>query len=70
MGTANSGRLPIRQEVPLIQHDERGTQIGSRQLISAYPVKYEGPILRGQANDVAIEELVLSPEGIEWRPPK
>lgn len=70
MGTSHSGLRPIRQEVFLIQRDEKGTQVGSWQLVNTYPVKYEGPTLEGQANDVAIEELVLSPEGVEWRPPK
>jgi phage tail-like protein len=70
IGSVRSGGLAIRKQVVLIQRDETGTQVGSWHLTGAYPTKWEGPTLGAKGNDVAIEELVLSPEGIEWIPPK
>ncbi len=37
-------------------------------LSSARPIKYAGPPLSGQGNDVEIEELVLASEGLEVKP--
>jgi hypothetical protein len=66
MGTSHSGWRPIRQEVFLIQRDEKSTRVGSWQLVSAYPVKYEGPTLGGQANDVAIVVLQTYKGHLHW----
>ena len=53
----------------LIQRDERHATVATWRLIRGYPLKYTGPALNGKATDVAIEELVLSSESIEWIPP-
>ena len=55
----------------MIQCDEKGTRVGGMAARQHLPSKVRwGPTLEGQANDVAIEELVPSADGIDWRPPK
>jgi phage tail-like protein len=59
-----------RRDFVLIQRGEAGIPLASWRLNRGLPVKYTGPTLSGKGSDVAIEELVLSFEGIEWIPPK
>jgi phage tail-like protein len=35
-------------------------------LTSAFPAKWEGPLLKGKGTEVAIETLELAHEGLEW----
>jgi phage tail-like protein len=57
------------REVIITLRDETGHPARSWKLHNTLPVKYTGPTLSGKGSDVAIEELVLSSEGIEIVPP-
>lgn len=46
--------------------EDRQTTVQSWKLLNARPMKYTGPSLTGKGTDVAIEELVLSCETIEF----
>jgi phage tail-like protein len=52
------------------RHNAANVAIQAWRLRNARPKKYTGPTLGGKGNDVAIEELVLSTEGIELVPPR
>ncbi len=67
---ARSGGVAVRRNAVLTLRDSAGTSVITWRFSSAYPTKYQGPTLGGKGNDIAIEELVLSPEAVEWIPPK
>ena len=67
---ARSGGVAVRRNVVLTLRDSAGSPVITWRFSNAYPTKYQGPTLGGKGNDVAIEELVLSPEAVEWIPPK
>jgi len=49
--------------------DTANRPVEAWKLNNAFPSKYTGPAFNAQGNDVAIEELVLSPESLEIWPP-
>jgi phage tail-like protein len=59
-----------KRNIIVIQRDETGVPAAQWLLSNAYPKKYEGPTLGTKGNDIAIEELILSSESIQWIPPK
>ncbi len=63
------GARRIRDAV-LMQRDDAGAIAGSWELGRSRVKKYVGPALNAKGTDVAIEELVLGYESLEWRPPK
>jgi phage tail-like protein len=67
---ARSGGAEGKHSVVLTQRDETGRPVMSWRLSNASPKKYAGPTLGGKGNDLAIEELILSSEGIEIRTSK
>lgn len=44
--------------------EDRVTTVMEWKLMNARPMKYTGPALNGKSNDVAMQELVLSSEGV------
>jgi phage tail-like protein len=58
------------RNIVLIQRDLAGMPAAQWLLTNTYPKRYQGPTLTASGSDVAIEELILSSEGIEWIPPK
>jgi phage tail-like protein len=55
----------IRRDVRIVLLDAERNPVRSWMLARAYPIKYTGPRLNAKGNDVVIEELVLSCEGLE-----
>jgi phage tail-like protein len=54
-----------KREVVITLRDEAGTPVQSWKLRGVVPMKYTGPTLAGKGgSDVAMEELVLSAEGL------
>ena len=45
--------------------DERSAPVAGWTLHRAWPIRYQGPTMRADANEVAIEELVLTHERLE-----
>jgi len=66
---ARSGGSTLGHDVIIVLRDEAGNPVQRWKLSSASPKKYTGPTLSGKGDDVAMEELVLSAEGIELVPP-
>ncbi|HEY7711521.1 MAG TPA: phage tail protein [Candidatus Entotheonella sp.] len=63
-----NARNPRPQSTPplaIILLDEQGTAAKRWNLIRAFPVKWIGPDLKAMGNEVAIETLELTHEGIE-----
>lgn len=55
-----------QRQVVITMFDEAGTKVQSWTLRGCVPLKYTGPTFAGKGGgDVAMEELVLSVEGIE-----
>ena len=55
-----------KRTVVITLRDEAGTPVQKWTLTKAAPMKYTGPTLAGKGGgDVAMEELVLSSEGLE-----
>jgi phage tail-like protein len=54
-----------RKNVVVILMDDARTPVVVWKLFDAFPRKWEGPTLRAQGNEIAIEALVLSCEGLE-----
>jgi phage tail-like protein len=61
---ATTGMTP-RKSASIVLVDERGRQVKCWCLRNAWPVKLIRPALKATANDVAIETLELTCEGIE-----
>lgn len=57
-----------KRKVKVTLQDERNRAVQAWTLLGARIVKYTGPPLNAEGNDVAIEELVLSYERIEMKP--
>jgi phage tail-like protein len=57
-----------RQNVVIVEVDEKGTDVARHVVSGAWPVKYHGADLNAEGNDVAIESLELAGEGIESVP--
>ena len=56
-----------RRDVAIVLLDESRTEVARWLLVRAWPIKYEGPALNASTSEVAIEELVLTCEGVEMR---
>lgn len=56
-------------DVLITQLNPSGQAMLSWRLRNTVPRKFTGPGLTAKGNDVAIEELVLSTESIQWEPP-
>ena len=54
-----------RRNVTITLLDEAGTPVLVWKLSNAWPKKFEGPALNASANEVAIESLTLTCEGID-----
>jgi phage tail-like protein len=55
-----------KREVSITLRDEGGAPVQTWKLHAVIPLKYTGPTLAGKGGgDVAIEELVLSSEGLD-----
>jgi phage tail-like protein len=55
-----------KREVSIILRDEAGKPVQTWNLHSVIPLKYTGPTFAGKGGgDVAMEELVLSSEGLD-----
>ena len=54
-----------RRSVGIVLLDEQRQEVARWALRRAWPSKWTGPELRGLGNEVAIETLELSHEGIE-----
>jgi phage tail-like protein len=58
-----------KREVVITLRDEAGRPVQSWTLRGVVPLKYTGPTLAAKGGgDVAMEELVLSAEGMEFAP--
>ena len=57
-----------RQNVVIVEVDEKGTDVARYVVNGAWPVKYEGADLKAEGNEVAIESLELVSDGIETVP--
>ena len=53
-----------KRDITITLKDETGTPVRKWTLQSVIPLKYTGPTLAGKGGDVAMEELVLSSEGM------
>jgi len=53
------------REVTITQFGEGRQPVKTWKLLSARPIKYTGPALSGKGSAVAIEEVIVSSEGIE-----
>lgn len=54
-----------KRDVTITLKDETGQPVRKWKLQAVLPLKYTGPTLAGKGGEVAIEELVLSSEGLE-----
>lgn len=54
-----------KRDVTITLKDETGQPVRKWKLQAVLPLKYTGPTLAGKGGDVAIEELVLSSEGLD-----
>ena len=68
ISAARSGGAAATRDVIVSERVATGAVLNSWRLVHAVPKKCTGPTLGGKSGDVAIEELVLSPEGIEFCP--
>ncbi len=58
---------PERRDVVITMRDEAGTDIQQWQLHSVFPMKWTGPTFAAKGGgDVAMEELVLTTEGMDF----
>jgi phage tail-like protein len=60
-----SAGLKAKRDVFISLKDETGAVVRTWKLQGVVPLKYTGPTLAGKGGEVAMEELVLSSEGIE-----
>lgn len=61
----NGSESSLRTVTIKLQNEDHSLIVQEWKLTNARPIKYTGPSLTGKGTDVAIEELVLSSEGIE-----
>ena len=53
-----------RRDITVKLLNEKNKIVVSWKVIRAFPVKFSGPVLNANSNDVAIEELELAHEGL------
>jgi phage tail-like protein len=59
--------VAAKRDVVITLRDEAGTPVEAWRLNRVFPLKYTGPTLAAKGGgDVAMEELVLSSEGLEF----
>ncbi len=63
--SVRSGLPSPSRTVRITLLDEASAPVTSWTLRRAWPIKYEGPAMKADANEVAIEELVLTHERLE-----
>jgi phage tail-like protein len=56
-----------RRRVTIRLHGPDGEPVVEWELVAARPTKWSAPDLDASSNDVAIEELELVHEGLEWK---
>jgi phage tail-like protein len=67
---ARTTGVDAQRDVTITLRDEANNPVQVYKLFSVTPKGYTGPTLSGKgAGDLAIEELVLAPEGFEIAPP-
>ncbi|MBC8008533.1 MAG: phage tail protein [Burkholderiales bacterium] len=54
-----------KRDIVITLKDETGAPVRKWKLQSVIPLKYTGPTLAGKGGDMAMEELVLSAEGMD-----
>lgn len=54
-----------RKNASIVLHNEKHDEVVRWNLVNAWPSKYVGPDLKANANEVAIESVELTHEGIE-----
>lgn len=59
---------PDRRNGSVILLDDEGHEVLRWNFFNAFPQKWEGPELKGEGQDVAIETVTLSCEGLERAP--
>lgn len=54
-----------RRNASIVLHNEKHDEVVRWNLVNAWPSKYVGPDLKANANEVAIESIELTHEGVE-----
>jgi phage tail-like protein len=54
-----------RKNASVVLHNEKHDEVVRWNLVNAWPSKYVGPDLKANANDIAIESIELTHEGVE-----
>lgn len=54
-----------RRNASIVLHNEKHEEVVRWNLVNAWPSKYVGPDLKANANEVAIESIELTHEGVE-----
>ena len=54
-----------RRNASVVLHNEKHEEVVRWNLVNAWPSKYVGPDLKANANEVAIESVELTHEGVE-----
>ena len=54
-----------RRNASVVLHNEKHEEVVRWNLVNAWPSKYVGPDLKANANEVAIETVELTHEGVE-----
>jgi phage tail-like protein len=54
-----------RRNGSIVMLDRRGQEVARWNFVRAWPLKWDGPDLNAEGNDVAIETLELAHEGVE-----
>jgi phage tail-like protein len=54
-----------RKNASIVLHNEKHDEVVRWNLVNAWPSKYVGPDLKASANEVAIESVELTHEGME-----
>ena len=54
-----------RRNASVVLHNEKHEEVVRWNLVNAWPSKYVGPDLKANANEVAIESIELTHEGVE-----
>ena len=53
-----------RKNASVVLHNEKHDEVVRWNLVNAWPSKYVGPDLKANANDIAIESIELTHEGV------
>ena len=54
-----------RKNASIVLHNEKHDEVVRWNLVNAWPSKYTGPDLKANANEIAIESIELTHEGVE-----